>query len=294
MNDYQLMESVIRYLDQRVDAQPDLNTMAAYFGMHPTLLHKKFHAWVGVTPKAFLQCLSMNKARQSLQQGESVLQASFQAGLSGPGRLHDLCCRLESASPGEIKNAGQDWLIRYAIVDTPFAQALLADGPRGLCHISFVLDEPHQAALSRLMQMWHRASFVCDRPHIENLAQQIFPQQTETRVRDQYQPLRAWVNGSAFQVKVWRALLRVPLGQVLSYKQLAAVIGHPGASRAVGTAMAKNPLAFLIPCHRVIRETGAVGQYHWGSTRKRCMLAWEQAHAATSPSLSLMRRNSSS
>jgi len=277
MNDYQLMEAVIRYLDQHVESQPDLNSLAAFFDLNPTRLHKMFHAWVGVTPKAFLQCLTLNKAASWLQQGASVMQASLLAGLSGPGRLHDLCCRIEAASPGEIKSGGQSWQIRYAFADTPFAQALIGESPRGICHIAFVAANEHEAALRELKQRWFGASLQHDQSHIDELAQRIFPAPNESGQSDRYQPLRALVQGSAFQVKVWRALLHLPLGQVLSYKQLAQVIGHPGASRAVGSAMAQNRLAYLIPCHRVIRETGATGDYRWGRSRKRCMLAWERA-----------------
>ena len=284
MNDYQMMEAVIRYLESHSEEQPDLNSLAVFFNTSPTRLHKLFHAWVGVTPKAFLQCLTLNRAKASLAQGASVLSAALQAGLSGPGRLHDLCCRLEAASPGEIKNAGAGWTIRYAIVDTPFAQALLAESPRGLCHIGFVADNSHELAQQELMNTWHNAEFIRDDRHIEGLAAAIFPSAKNPKSASamEYRPLRALVSGSEFQIKVWRALVQLPLGQALSYKQLAAIVGHPGASRAVGSAMARNPLAYLIPCHRVLRETGVVGEYRWGSARKRCMLAWEQAYAAIS------------
>jgi len=293
MNDYDTMEAVIRFLDKHADIQPDLSSLAAFFDMNATRLHKQFHAWVGVTPKAFLQCLTLNRAKSLLQQGASVLTASLQAGLSGPGRLHDLCCRLEAASPGEIKNGGLEWLIRYAVVDTPFAPALLAESPRGICHISFTRRENADAAVQNLMQTWCNAKFIHDIDHIEILARRIFPLAGELPRYESYQPLRAWVQGSAFQVKVWRALVHLPLGQTVSYKQLANIIGHPGASRAVGSAMAQNPLAYLIPCHRVIRETGVVGEYRWGSTRKRCMLAWEQAHSAHLPPSSVIRGKNS-
>lgn len=267
------MASVIRYLDS-CEQPPDLAGMAESFGLSPTRLHKLFHAWVGITPKAFLQCLSLNRAKALLRQGDSVMSAALDSGLSGPGRLHDLCCKLEAASPGEIKSAGEGWTLHYAFAETVFGMALIAESPRGICHIGFV-HESENDALQGLQQDWRNALLVEDAARIEALAKRIFPE-PGVLDRGDYRPLRLLVRGSEFQIKVWRALLHLPFGEVLSYRHVAAVIGHPGAARAVGSAMANNSLAYLIPCHRVIRGTGAIGEYHWGTTRKRCMLAWEQ------------------
>jgi len=283
MNEYQLMTTVIHYLRDQAQARPDLSSLAAYFNLNPTRLHKLFHAWVGVTPKAFIQCLTVDKAKSMLLGGSSVLETALQSGLSGPGRLHDVCCRLEAASPGEIKSGGAGWVIRYGFVATPFAQALVAESPRGLCHIGFIETGGADFELQVLTSRWFGATLEPAQNHIESLAQQIFPSPRSCFSEQPYQPLRALVRGSSFQVKVWRALLRLPLGNAISYKQLAQVIGHPGAARAVGSAMAQNSLAYLIPCHRVIRESGVVGQYRWGSERKRCMLAWEQAVRLADP-----------
>ena len=264
MNDYERVARIIRYLDAHSEEQPGLDVLAAEAGLSESHFHRLFSRWAGVTPKDFLQCLTAEKARERLQRGESVLDAALGAGLSSPGRLHDLCVTLEAASPGEIKAGGEGWEIVAGFAETPFGLACLAHGPRGLCHLAFVENEdrgPLEAAWPKAQIRWSDAS-VC------GMAAQIFQP-------GQGSALKAFVRATPFQLRVWRALLRIPTGSVVSYGHLAKAIGSPGASRAVGTAVGANPLAYLIPCHRVIRETGVIGQYRWGHERKCALLARE-------------------
>jgi len=272
MNDYERIAQVIRFLDARHVEQPDLTTLAGRAGLSQFHFHRLFATWAGVTPKDFLQCLTLARAKESLRDGESVLDTALESGLSGPGRLHDLCVNLEAASPGELKSGGAGWTVSFGFADSPFGKSLIAESPRGVCHLSFVENE--KSSLAELQKEWPQAKLKRDAPAAARLAAKIF-----VRPDDSYsQPaLRAFVRGTPFQVRVWRALLQVQPGTLTSYGRLASAIESPGAARAVGTAVGQNPLAYLIPCHRVIRETGVIGDYRWGSIRKRMIIGWEAA-----------------
>lgn len=272
MNHYERIASVIRYLDEHHHEQPDLATLAECAGLSPCHFHRLFSEWAGITPKSFLQCLTLAHARQLLDEGASVLDAALAAGLSGPGRLHDLCVTLEAASPGEMKSGGAHREVSFGYAATPFGLALIAENPRGLCHLSFLDTADEATATGRLIDDWPHAHLHRDDPAAQALARRIFSGKARNPAGA---PLRAFVTGTAFQVRVWRALLAIPPGHLTTYGRLAAAVGHPAATRAVGTAVGRNPLAWLIPCHRVIRETGALGGYRWGTVRKRAMLARE-------------------
>lgn len=272
MNDYERIARVIRYLDGHYAEQPDLATLAQCAGLSPFHFHRLFSAWAAITPKDFLQCLTLAHAKDLLRKGAGVLDAAVAAGLSGPGRLHDLCVSLESASPGELKSGGAGWSISAGFADSPFGRYLVGESPRGICHLSFVEPAGDAAALLALQQEWPRAALSRDDGAAARVAVQIFDRPTLSRARP---ALRAFVRGTAFQVRVWRALLQIPPGALVSYGRLAATLGMPAAARAVGTAVGRNPLAYLVPCHRVIRETGVIGGYRWGPTRKQALLAWE-------------------
>jgi AraC family transcriptional regulator of adaptative response/methylated-DNA-[protein]-cysteine methyltransferase len=266
MNDYERVARIIRYLDAHSEEQPGLEVLAAEAGLSESHFHRLFSRWAGVTPKDFLQCLTAENARERLQRGETVLDAAFAAGLSSPGRLHDLCVALEAASPGEIKAGGEGWEIVAGFAETPFGLACLGNGPRGLCHLAFVENEDRR----EIEAAWPKARFRWSDATMREIATPIF----------QNGPggdLKAFVRATPFQLRVWRALLRIPPGAVISYGHLAKAIGSPQASRAVGTAVGANPLAYLIPCHRVIRETGIIGQYRWGHERKCALLGREWA-----------------
>jgi len=275
MNNYERIAMVIRYLDEHHTEQPDLAELANYVGLSQFHFHRLFSNWAAITPKDFLQCLTLSHARELLREGRNILDASINSGLSGPGRLHDLCVKLESASPGELKSGGQGWTIHYGIGDSPFGKCLLGKSPRGICHFSFIESEDGLAELAMLQYDWPRAKLNRDDPSICHFLDLMFGRPVHTRSRPS---LRYFVQGTAFQQQVWRALLHVEPGTLTSYGQLAAKLGKPKAARAVGTAVGQNPLAYLIPCHRVIRETGVISGYRWGQERKRAILAWESSH----------------
>jgi AraC family transcriptional regulator of adaptative response/methylated-DNA-[protein]-cysteine methyltransferase len=276
MNDYRRIAAVIRYLDERYADQPDLASLAACAGLSPFHFHRLFSAWAGITPKDFLQCLTLAHAKGLLHKGESVMDAALTAGLSGPGRLHDLCVSLEAASPGEVKSGGEGWTISAGFAESPFGVCLAAESPRGICRLSFLESEDGEAEWTALQESWPRARLRRDDAGAARSVERIFARPDRARAGPS---LRAFVQGTAFQVRVWRALLSVRPGTLVSYGRLAAALGRPAAARAVGGAVAKNPLAYLIPCHRVIRETGAVGDYRWGTVRKRAIMAWESSPA---------------
>lgn len=272
MSDYERIAKLIRYLDENQGEQPSLGTLSEFMELSPHHLHRLFSNWAAITPKDFLQCLTVERAKRLLQEGRSVLDTSFEVGLSGPGRLHDLCVNLEAASPGEIKSGGAGWKIVYGFAESPFGRVFLAETPRGICELVFVDERDPSATLYNTQKNWSSAQFFRDDARVVDLAQKIF---SDGPLSESASPLRALVRGTAFQVSVWKALVRIPNGSLVSYGHLAESIGKPKASRAVGSAVGRNDLAFLVPCHRVIRETGVVGDYRWGTTRKRAILAWE-------------------
>jgi AraC family transcriptional regulator, regulatory protein of adaptative response / methylated-DNA-[protein]-cysteine methyltransferase len=274
MNDYERIAQIIRFLDARHVEQPDLTALAGRAGLSQFHFHRLFATWAGVTPKDFLQCLTLAHAKELLQAGAPILDVALESGLSGPGRLHDLCVNLEAASPGELKSGGAGWTLSSGFAESPFGKCLIAESPRGICHFSFVENE--KAALAALQKDWPQAKLKRNDSGAGRLAARIFARPDDSHSQP---ALRAFVRGTPFQVRVWRALLQVRPGALTSYGRLAGVVEEPAAARAVGTAVAKNPLAYLIPCHRVIRETGVIGDYHWGPIRKRTMIAWESSRA---------------
>lgn len=273
MSDYERVARIIRYLDERHADQPDLDTLAKHVGLSRHHFHRLFTSWAGITPKDFLQCLTMAHAKQLLQNGKSVLDVAVDTGLSSPSRLHDLSVTLSAASPGEIKSGGKGWTISAGFSDSPFGRCLIAESPRGICHISFE-ERDNNAALVELRKQWLQAKINQDDEIARRLADHVFHKKP---IKDSSVPLRAFVRGTPFQIRVWKALLEVKKGTLTSYGRLAAAIKYPTAARAVGTAVGQNPLVYLIPCHRVIRETGVLGNYHWGQDRKKAMYAWENA-----------------
>lgn len=286
MNDFERIARVIRYLDQNHVGQPSLKALAAATGLSQAHFHRLFRRWAGVTPKDFLQCLTVEHAKQSLRGSASVLEAALDTGLSGPGRLHDLLVTLEAASPGEFKRGGAGLNIVWGYAESPFGRCSVGWNDRGLCHLAFHPDTAAAAPPAELRSNWPRARFARSDSAARARARQIFTANARGT-----SPLPAWVNGTPFQLRVWRALLRIPEGCVASYGWLAAALGQPLAARAVGTACGANPIAYLIPCHRVIRETGVVRGYRWGNDRKRALLAWESARhqAVTVSDLELSR-----
>jgi AraC family transcriptional regulator of adaptative response/methylated-DNA-[protein]-cysteine methyltransferase len=247
-----------------------LDDLAARLSMSPAHFQRVFSRWVGVSPKRYQQYLTLDLARRLLAERFTLLDTAAEAGLSGTGRLHDLFLAWEAMSPGEYARGGAGLTIRYGWFPTPFGEALAMGTDRGLCGLGFVDDCGRDAAMADLCGRWPRASFVEDRAALAPWVEAAFAGKGEARLH---------MIGAPFQIKVWEALLTVPSGQVTTYSELARAIGHPTAVRAVGTAVGRNPVSWLIPCHRALRKTGGLGGYHWGLPVKRAMLAWEAARA---------------
>lgn len=274
MNDYERIADIIHYLDERHTEQPNLAMLAKRAKLSAFHFHRLFSRWAGITPKDFLQCLTLSHTKALLHEGKDVLNAALDAGLSGPSRLHDLCVSLEAASPGELKLGGADWTIRAGFAESPFGLCLVGESPRGICHLSFVGSVNRRTGAAAIQRDWPRASIEWDDSAVSQLVSPLFQQSANSNSGP---ALRAYVQGTGFQIRVWRALLQVPSGTLVSYGELAAAIGNRAAARAVGSAVGQNPLAYLIPCHRVIRDTGALGNYRWGQTRKKAIMAWESS-----------------
>ena len=269
MNDYNRIEKTIHYLEKHFQEQPSLETLAGFINLSPFHFQRLFQKWAGVSPKQFVQYLTAQYAKQRLLESRSVLATAYDSGLSGPGRLHDLMVSAEAMTPGEYKAGGKGMKIEWGVHPSPFGDALVAVTPRGICGLSFT--ENPKKILFEFKDQWPQAEWTENPISTLKVIHQIF----ETRFRKR--KVKVLLKGTEFQVKVWEALLKIPTGFVQSYQDVARSIKKPKASRAVGTAVGQNSVAYLIPCHRVIRETGILGDYRWGSFRKKAMLGWEAA-----------------
>ena len=275
-DDYVRIEQVIYYLEKNAFRQPSLTEIADNIHLSEYHFQRLFKRWVGISPKRFLQFLTKENAKHLLNHSSSIMDAAYQVGLSSPGRLHDLFITWEAVTPGEYKLRGAGLTINYGFHFTPFGEILLGVTDRGICNLSFVMPAGRADALEALRRNWPRANLVENPSATETLIGQIFT----TRSRLDGHQLHLYLNGSNFQLKVWEALLRIPSGNVVSYRDIASYLGEPKASRAVGNALARNPVAVLIPCHRVIHSLGEFGNYHYGEARKIALLGWEMAKVA--------------
>lgn len=266
---YETVAEAIRFIRRHAGAQPTLDEIAQHVGLSAFHLQRTFSVWAGISPKRFLQCLTRDHAKALLRGECDVLDAAHESGLSGPGRLHDLLVACDAVTPGEVRAWGADLEITYGFGPTPFGPVLAATTRRGVCHLQFGFDTDR--ALDALRDDWPLARLTRDDDALAGTIQSIFADGRSE------QPLHLLLRGTNFQVKVWEALLRIPAGEAVSYGTLARMTGNPRAQRAVGTALANNRIALLIPCHRVIRESGDIGQYRWGSERKSALLAYESA-----------------
>ena len=271
-DDYQRIEQAILYLENHYKEQPSLEEIAANIGLSEFHFQRIFTRWAGVSPKRFLQYLTKEGAKELLHKSENLLDTTHQIGLSSLGRLHDLFVTTEAVSPGEFKSRGEGVIIRYGLHASPFGKCLIAVTDRGICHLSFVQNSEGDA-IDQLVTDWKNARMIEDRKSTASFVEPIFD------LDRQVQALHIHLRGTNFQLKVWEALLQVPYGTVTTYEGLAERIGQPTASRAVGTAVGHNPIAVLIPCHRVIRKVGEFGNYRYGSTRKKALLAYESITA---------------
>ncbi len=266
---YQQIAKAIEYLDENFKNQPSLDEVAKEIHLSPHHFQKLFVDWVGISPKKYLQYLSINYAKSLLKEKESSLfDTAIDTGLSGTGRLHDLFISIESMTPGEYKNGGENLSIAYSIKDSPFGPILMANTDKGLCWMAFFEDE--KAALEELKENFHQATWISESTVFHDQALKIFNKDANME-----QPIPLHIKGSSFQLKVWEALLSIPNGKLVSYKEIANQIEAPKASRAVGSAIGANPIAYLIPCHRVIQGGGGIGGYRWNPIRKKAMIAWE-------------------
>ncbi|MBX5460929.1 MAG: methylated-DNA--[protein]-cysteine S-methyltransferase [Steroidobacteraceae bacterium] len=268
--DFGRIARAIRYIDQHFREQPRLESVAAHVNLSEFHFNRLFRRWAGVTPKQYLAAVTGAAARAALVGQSSVLEAALHVGLSGPGRLHDLIVSVEAMTPGEIKAQGLGTTLRYGFSNTPFGRALFATTPRGLSHLAFVEPAGDTAAVAELRAQWPRATFERDDDAARAMALRIWGGPGRARA-----PLRIHVAGTNFQLKVWQALLDLGARDCTSYSELAAAIGAQHGMRAVGGAVGANPVAWLIPCHHVLRKSGGLGGYRWGEDRKRAMLAWE-------------------
>jgi AraC family transcriptional regulator of adaptative response/methylated-DNA-[protein]-cysteine methyltransferase len=275
--DYDVVRRAIAHIRGNWRAQPEIEQVARAAGVSATDLHHLFRRWCGLTPKAFLQALTLHHARDLLRASASVLDTAYEVGLSGPGRLHDLFVTHEAMSPGEWKAGGEGLTIAYGFHPCPFGMALVMTTPRGLAGLAFADPGEERAALEDMRSRWPKARYVEDMAATAPTARRIF----ETERWRPEQPLRVVLIGTDFEVRVWEKLLTIPLGKLTTYSNLAASAGVPKAARAVGAAVGKNPISFVVPCHRVVGKSGDVTGYHWGITRKRAMLGWEAGMAET-------------
>lgn len=273
--DYERIEAAIHFLSENVQSQPGLEETAAAAGLSPFHFQRLFRRWAGVSPKRFLKYLTLEHAKARLAESASVMDTALDLGLSGPARLHDHFVTLEAVTPGEFKRGGSGVKIVYGLSDSPFGHCLIASTDRGVCGLGFVGDRGLGKEVARLEKSWPGASISRDDKKAGQTTSRIFAGQT-----GEGSPVRLHVAGTNFQIQVWRALLTIPAGGVATYGQIAAGAGRPAAARAAGTAIGANPVAWLIPCHRVIRASGVTGGYRWGPDRKRAMLGWEAACTA--------------
>src|SRR4051794_14167096 len=275
-DDYAVVRRAIAYISEHWRAQPEVEQIAHAVCVTPDELHHLFRRWAGLTPKAFLQALTLDSARKLLRDSASVLDATYEVGLSGPGRLHDLFVTHEAMSPGEWKSGGAGLTVSYGFHPSPFGTALVMTTERGLAGLAFADPGEEQAALADMRSRWPMANIVEDCAGTAPLAARVF----DTSLWRANRPLRIVLIGTDFEVRVWETLLEIPLGQAMTYSAIAAKLGASKATRAVGAAVGKNPLSFVVPCHRVLGKSGDITGYHWGLTRKRAMLGWETGRVA--------------
>jgi AraC family transcriptional regulator of adaptative response/methylated-DNA-[protein]-cysteine methyltransferase len=280
-HDFQRIEASIHFIEANYRDDLCLDKIAASAELSPFHFERLFKRWAGTTPKRFAQCLRVEHAKSLLEDSKNILEASWDAGLSSPSRMHDLFCSIEAVTPGEFKSGGEGLVIQYGTYATPFGHCLIANTERGICHLTFygsaetadITRSDHTHALLELQRNWPGAEIKNDGGASERVIERLF----ETPTAKPASPFHLLVKGTNFQVQVWRALISIPLGHAVSYTDVARHIERSDAVRAVSGAIAANSIGYLIPCHRVLRSTGALSGYRWGPSRKRALLAWESA-----------------
>ena len=271
LRDYDSVRRAIAFISEHWRQQPTIESVADAAAVTPDDLHHLFRRWAGLTPKAFMQALTLDHAKNLLRDSASVLDAALDSGLSGPGRLHDLFVTHEAMSPGEWKNGGAGMTLRFGFHASPFGTAIVIASDRGLAGLAFADPGDEQSALADMQRRWPRAIYLEDHAGTARIARRIF----DPTLWRPDEPLRVILIGTDFEVRVWETLLKIPMGRAVCYSDIANKIKAPKASRAVGTAVGKNPISFVVPCHRALGKGGALTGYHWGITRKQAMLGWE-------------------
>jgi len=272
--DYDVIRRAIQYLTENHLAQPELAALAAHLDLSETYCQKLFKRWCGLSPKEFLQAVTLDHARRLLDESSSVLDCAYDLGLSGSGRLHDLFVDHEAMTPGDYKRRGEGLAIAYGFHPSPFGDALVLATNRGLAGVAFVNEDAGETrveALADMTRRWPRATYIEEPDETIRFAQRVFDPGRWSADH----PIRLVLIGTDFEVRVWDTLLKIPMGKAVSYSDIAHHIGQPTASRAVGSAVGRNPISFVVPCHRVLRTDGSLGGYHWGLTRKRALIGWE-------------------
>jgi len=272
--DFRRIEQAILFLQSQYTRQPELHEIARRVHLSEFHFQRLFTRWAGISPKKFLQYLTLEHAKRTLRESRSLLDATMDAGLSSPGRLHDLFVTIEAMTPGEFKRSGEGLTIHYGVHPTPFGECLLGITERGVCALFFVQENDRKEVRQELHDRWPHARLIEDPSRTQQYINRIFGASSTRRPT-----VPLVLSGTNFQIKVWEALVHIPAGHVLSYEDIAKRIGEPKASRAVGNAVAKNPISYLIPCHRVIQSAGVTGNYRWGPARKKAMLVWEFARS---------------
>lgn len=276
---YARIAEAIQYLEENFQRQPELDEVAEKVHLSPFHFQRLFTEWAGISPKRFVQFLTIDFLKAKIQESKNLAEAAETAGLSSQSRVYDLFTTLEAMTPQEYKQNGSGLRIEYGFHETPFGQALVGVTERGICWLSFIaVDQEGRSELERMKQHWHNSLFQKNPELTGVLADKIFNPLNRAKPGDK---LHVLVKGTNFQIKVWEALLRLPLGSVTTYQHIAGQINSPKALQAVGSAVGSNHIAYLIPCHRVIRKDGILGEYRWGSTRKKSMIGWEMAHRQT-------------
>ncbi len=269
--DFKRIAKAIKFIEENFITQPSLDQMAQSVHLSKYHFDRLFKRWAGVSPVQFMQFLTLDYTKRRLFESKSLLETALEAGLSGPGRLHDLFITFEAMTPGEFKNKGRGLKILYGFCNSPFGECLLATTPRGICYLGFFDSGEHSEALAQLLHTWPGSEFVESQAAVGRIVNDIF--KTDKKMGSR--PFNLQIKGTNFQINVWRALLSIPEGCVVSYQDIASLIGYPKGMRAVANAIAINPVAYLIPCHRVIAKSGKIHRYHWGSSRKKAIIGWE-------------------
>lgn len=285
---YACIARAIAFIRHHHLSQPDLKTIAQHVHLSEHHFQRLFTSWAGISPKRFLQYLTLEYAKSKMTETRNLMELTAAAGLSSPGRLHDLFVTLEAMSPGDYQSAGTGLQLRYGVHATPFGPCLIATTPRGICHLRFLEGQDVAAAEQHLQTEWNHAELIHDAAQTADLSDRLFHP-----LASHHAPLALHVKGTNFQLQVWRALLTIPFAGLTTYQDLATTLGRPTAARAVGNAVGRNPIAYLIPCHRVIRASGDLGGYRWGLDRKAALLGWEAGRAADQGTEPLTRDGSS-